>query len=201
MPLKVKIIPPCWRRCLQTAAIKRTRQLQVRLMYFHIQYCLNITLSSQVCCLRKMHCSLQVFSHSGFVISCQHLELDDVIGSYAALNSLKLTVWELDLRRVLQRDWKRNINFTAAFELSKPPPTCVQAAEKRMTAEPFFSNSQIPSRWVTGHSVAQLFIYQWQMGRLQSVWYITCFWIWISSGHHWTCPEETSAEPNKQYWH
>lgn len=90
---------------------------------------LNTTLSSQVCCRRKTHCLLQVLSHSGFVISCQHLELEGVIGSYAALYSLKLTVWELDLRRVLQRDWEGNITFTSAFKLSKPPPTCAGSWE------------------------------------------------------------------------
>lgn len=61
----------------------------------------------------KKNARCRCFLSLNFVISCQHLELDDIISSFAALNSLKLTVWELHLCCVHQREWRGNTAFEA----------------------------------------------------------------------------------------
>lgn len=97
-----------------------------------------------------------------------------VIGSYAALNSLKSTVWELDLLCVLQTHWKGNTLFTAAFKMPKPPKTCAGRWAARSAI--FFKRSLL----------------DWPVP--QFVWYPT----YIIPSVDWKCPEETSP---KQYWH
>ena len=64
------------------------------------------------------------FLPSASVISCQYLELDYVIGSFAALDSLKLSIWDLDLRRVPQSDRRGNTQLTAVLEPSGDNQHC-----------------------------------------------------------------------------
>lgn len=54
--------------------------------------------SQQLAVPCEKHTLLTVSSLSpGFVISCQHLDLEDLIGSDVALDSVKVTIWEPDL--------------------------------------------------------------------------------------------------------